>query len=142
MADQLRRYLDGKPAGVPIWGGAWARDRRGAEMLCIDLKAVGVPYVVEGLDGPEYMDFRGWRHCDATAVSQLGDLRAAQLLCGHARPEQTAIHAQRVGGTVTDGEQTARRVTGARVLNPGANLGVRFVLGWLRVAQFGRTGSE
>ena len=33
VAELLRDYLRGKPAGRPVWGGTWARDRKGAEML-------------------------------------------------------------------------------------------------------------
>lgn len=61
VADLLRDYLGGKPDGVPVWGGTWASDRRGAEMLRRDLDAAGVPYAVEGPDGPLFADFHALR---------------------------------------------------------------------------------
>src|SRR5262249_56320351 len=33
VAELLRVYLKGKPAGQPIWGGTWAKGYKGAEML-------------------------------------------------------------------------------------------------------------
>jgi integrase len=33
LAELLRVYLADRPAGQPVWGGTWARDHRGAEML-------------------------------------------------------------------------------------------------------------
>ncbi len=39
VAAELRARLSGKPAGEPVWGGRWARDKRGAEMLRGDLDA-------------------------------------------------------------------------------------------------------
>ncbi len=33
LAVLLGKYLEGKPAGQPVWGGTWARDHRGAELL-------------------------------------------------------------------------------------------------------------
>src|SRR5438270_473044 len=44
LAALLRDYLDGKPAGQPVWPGTWAED--GAEMLRLDLEAAGIPYTV------------------------------------------------------------------------------------------------
>jgi integrase len=32
IAAALRDYLAGKPAHAPVWGGTWAKDRKGAEM--------------------------------------------------------------------------------------------------------------
>src|SRR5262249_17978370 len=41
VAELLREYLRDKPAGQPLWGGTWARDRKAAEMLRYDLEAAG-----------------------------------------------------------------------------------------------------
>src|SRR5262249_1284587 len=54
VAELLCDYLKDRLAGQPIWGGTWARDNKGAEMLRGDLQAAGIPYVVEGPDGPLY----------------------------------------------------------------------------------------
>ena len=70
VADLLREYLKGKPAGQRVWGGTWASDRRGAEMLRRDLDAAGVPYVVEGPDGPLFADFHALRHTYLTLLGR------------------------------------------------------------------------
>jgi integrase len=96
VADVLRDYLADKPAGAPVWGGTWARDHRGAEMLRIDLDAAGIPYAVEGPDGPEYADFHSLRHSYLTLGGRSGiDLRTLQELAGHSKPELTARYSHR-----------------------------------------------
>ena len=52
MAAVLANYLQGRPADQPVWGGTWARDKRGAAMLRRDLESAGIPYTVEGLNDP------------------------------------------------------------------------------------------
>jgi len=60
-------------------------------MLRADLEAVGIPYVVEGPDGPEYADFHALRHTYLTMLGRNGvDLRTAQELAGHSTPTLTA----------------------------------------------------
>lgn len=77
-----------KPNNRPIWGGAWARDKRGAEMLRGDLEAVGIPHAFEGPDGPEYADFHALRHTLLTLGGRSGiDLRTLQESAGHSKPE-------------------------------------------------------
>ncbi|MFO0799422.1 MAG: tyrosine-type recombinase/integrase [Gemmataceae bacterium] len=94
VATELRGYLDGKPTGTPVWGGSW-RDT-GAEMLRADLEAVGIPYAVEGPDGPEYADFHALRHTYLTLLGRHGvDLRTAQELAGHSTPLLTARYSHR-----------------------------------------------
>ena len=96
VADALRDYLTGKPDAAPVWGGTWARDHRGAEMLRIDLEAAGIPYAVEGPDGPEYADFHSLRHSYLTLGGRSGiDLRTLQELAGHSKPELTARYSHR-----------------------------------------------
>src|SRR5262249_39104010 len=96
VADMLRGYLVGKPAGVPLWGGTWARDRKGAEMLRHDLEAAGVPYSVEGPDGPLYADFHALRHTYLTLGGRAGiDLRTLQELAGHSDPRLTVRYSHR-----------------------------------------------
>jgi integrase len=62
LAELLRGYLADKPAGKPVWGGTWATHFCGAAMLRDDLKSAGIPYAVEGPDGPLYLDFHALRH--------------------------------------------------------------------------------
>ncbi len=96
VAAALREYLAGKPANSPVWGGTWARDHRGAEMLRIDLDAAGIAYVTEGPDGPEYADFHALRHSYLTLGGRSGiDLRTLQDLAGHSKPELTARYSHR-----------------------------------------------
>lgn len=96
VADALHDYLCDKPAGSPVWGEPWAREHRGAEMLRIDLKAAGIPYSVEGPDGPEYADFHSLRHSYLTLGGRSGiDLRTLQVLARHSKPELTARYTHR-----------------------------------------------
>jgi integrase/recombinase XerC len=98
VADLLRDYLDGKPAGRPVWGGTgtWARDHKGAEMLRLDLEAAGIPYAVEGPDGPLFVDFHALRHTYLTLGGRAGiDLRTLQGLAGHSTPNLTARYSHR-----------------------------------------------
>ena len=87
LAELLRDYLRDKPTGQPVWGGNWARHRRGAEMLRRDLEAVGIPYVKDGPDGPLFADFHSLRHSFLTALGRAGvELGTAQDLAGHSSP--------------------------------------------------------
>jgi Phage integrase family len=65
-------------------------------MLRRDLEAVCIPYSVEGPDGPEYADFHALRHTYLTMLGRNGvDLRTAQELAGHSKPELTARYSHR-----------------------------------------------
>src|SRR5262249_2878441 len=84
LAELLRDYVAGIPGGRPVWGGTWARDHCGGEMLRLDLEAAGIPYVIQGPDGPRYADFHALRHTYLTLLGRGGvDLRTAQELAGH-----------------------------------------------------------
>jgi len=96
VAAALRAYLDGKPATAPVWGGTWARDHRGAEMIRGDLEAAGIAYATDGPDGPLYADFHALRHSFLTLGGRSGiDLRTLQELAGHSKPELTARYSHR-----------------------------------------------
>jgi excisionase family DNA binding protein len=96
LAELLRVYLAGRPAEQPVWGGTWAKDHRGAEMLRADLEAAGIPYVVEGPDGPLFADFHSLRHSYLTLGGRAGiDLRTLQELAGHSTPVLTARYSHR-----------------------------------------------
>ena len=96
VAEQLRVYLAGRPGDQPVWGGTWAKDKRGAEMIRGDLETAGIPYSVEGPDGPEYADFHALRHSYLTLGGRSGiDLRTLQELAGHSKPELTARYSHR-----------------------------------------------
>jgi integrase len=96
VAELLRDYLKDRPAGELVWGGTWAKDNKGAEMLRGDLDAAGIPYVVEGPDGPLYADFHSLRHTYLTLGGRAGiDLRTLQELAGHHSPILTARYSHR-----------------------------------------------
>ena len=98
VAELLRVCLVGKPAGVPVWGGKWATQLSASRMLRRDLKAAGIPYCVEGPDGPEYADFHALRHTMITRTMDSGmKVHHAQALARHANIKQTLkyTHARR-----------------------------------------------
>lgn len=116
-ADSLREFLDGKCKTQQIWGGTWASDHRGAEMLRIDLAEAGIPYVVEGPDGPRYADFHSLRHTYLTLLGLQGaDLRTVQELAGHSSPALTAKYSHRRLQDLAAAVQTLPRFT------PNSNL--------------------
>jgi integrase len=60
-------------------------------MLRIDLEAAGMPYAIDGPNGPLYADFHALRHTYITALGCAGlELRTAQELAGHSSPILTA----------------------------------------------------
>src|SRR5262249_55755514 len=84
----LRDYLGGKPAGSPVWPGAWFE--KGAEMLHGDLDAAGVPHVVEGPEGLLYADFHSLRHSFIALLDKAGaTLKEAMHLARHSDPKPT-----------------------------------------------------
>jgi integrase len=88
VAVQLRTYLAGKPAGKPVWPGTWSG--YGAMMLRDDLEAAGVPYRVEGPNGPEYADFHALRTSFVTALAAAGvGPKELQELARHSDPRLT-----------------------------------------------------
>ena len=96
VAELLRDYLADKPAGRPVWGGTWAKDYKGAEMLRLDLEAAGIAYAAPGPDAPLYADFHALRHTYLTLGGRAGiDLRTLQELAGHSTPNLTARYSHR-----------------------------------------------
>lgn len=96
VAGLLRELVDGLEPGALLWPGTWARDRKGGEMLRLDLADAGIPYVVHGPDGPEYADFHALRHSYLTLGASAGiDLRTLQELAGHSTPLLTARYTHR-----------------------------------------------
>jgi integrase len=88
VAYQLREFLVGKPAGQPVWPGTWSE--RPVSVLCRDLKAAKVPYVVETIDGPRYADFHALRHSYLSALAAAGvGVKELQELARHSDPRLT-----------------------------------------------------
>ena len=68
----------------------------GAEMLRRDLETAGIPYAVEGPDGPEYVDFHSLRHSFLTLGGPSGiDLRTLQERTGHSDPKLIVRYSHR-----------------------------------------------
>jgi site-specific recombinase XerC len=88
IAAALRDYLTGRPAGAPLWPGNWWK--LGADMLRIVLDGAGVPYAVEGPDGPLYADFHALRHSYIALLEKSGaTLKEAMQLARHSDPKLT-----------------------------------------------------
>jgi integrase len=78
LAALMRRYVGGRPAGVPLWPGTWTV--AGAEMVRLDLAAAGIPY--ETPDG--FFDFHALRHHFVTLlVIGKASSKDAQVLARH-----------------------------------------------------------
>ena len=59
-------------------------------MLRHDLEAVGIPYVVDGPDGPQYADFHSLRHAYVMMLEAAGvTLKQAMKLARHSDPKLT-----------------------------------------------------
>jgi integrase len=88
VAAVLADYLKDRPAGAPLWPGNWWK--RAADMLRIDLDAAGVPYTVEGPDGPLHADFHALRHSFVALLEKSGaTLKEAMQLARHSDPKLT-----------------------------------------------------
>lgn len=76
--------------GSPSWPTSCGWRVRSAEMLQIDLEAAGIPYVVEGPDGPLYADFHALRHTYITQLAMSGmPVKQAQALARHSNVNLT-----------------------------------------------------
>ena len=88
VAAELRTYLAGRSEREPVWPGTWWT--RAADMIRIDLEAAGIPFVVEGRDGPLYADLHALRHSFVALLDRSGaTLREAMQLARHSDPKLT-----------------------------------------------------
>jgi integrase len=125
VAEMLREHLRGRPSDHLVWPGTWFE--KAAEMLHADLDAAGIPYMVEGPDGPLYADFHALRHSYIALLDRTGaTLKEAMQLARHSDPKLTmAIYGRAplhdLGGVVQrmpsllsggDPEAEALRATG------------------------------
>jgi hypothetical protein len=82
VASALREFLQGKTADAALWPGNWYQNA--ADMLRIDLDVAGVPYEVQGVDGPLFADFHGLRHSYIALLEKSGaTLTEAMQLARH-----------------------------------------------------------
>jgi integrase len=83
----LRPWLASKPAGEPVWPGKWAKERRGAEMIRIDLTAAGID---DEDDRGRVVDFHALRHSFISNLARAGvHPRNAQALARHSTIDLT-----------------------------------------------------
>ena len=126
VAESLKVYLAGRSSNSKIWGGTWAAGHKAAEMLRSDLEVAGIPYFVEGSDGPLYADFHAIRHSFLTLGGRSGiDLRTLQELAGHSKPEQTARYSHRRLHDLTGAVGKLPRLVLGADTAPKAPVGVR-----------------
>lgn len=83
MVPMLREWLEGLDPTAPVWPGNWRE--KAAQMLKADLESCSppIPYVIDGIDGPEYADLHSLRHYYVTAMARSSSLTVAQLAARH-----------------------------------------------------------
>jgi integrase len=115
----LRGYLAGRPAGATVWPGRWWD--QAATMLRIDLEAAGIPYVIDGPDGPLFADFHSLRHSFIALLDQSGaTLKEAMQLARHSDPKLTMARYGRA--QLHDLAQTVERMPVLLGKGPAPNL--------------------
>ena len=90
-------------------------------MLRIDLDAAGIPYVVQGPDGPLYSDFHSLRHCFISLLDRSGaTLKEAMQLARHSDPKLTVAVVRFCSGSAVfvrlRGQQTGNVLEGSEGL--------------------------
>src|SRR5207249_2348211 len=85
--------------------------KKAAEMIRMDLEAAGIPYVVEGPDGPLFADFHALRHSYIALLDKAGaTLKEAMQLARHSDPKLTmAVYGR---AQLHDLGQAVRRLPG------------------------------
>src|SRR5262249_44727154 len=95
VAAALRGYLQGRDPAAPVWEKGRLKDIVVA--LRHDLEAAGIPYVVEGPDGPPVFDFHGLRHSYVLLLEHTGaSVKQAMQLARHSDPKLTMARYGRV----------------------------------------------
>jgi len=87
LAEKLREYLQGRPAGMPVF----TVPTRAYKMIARDLRRAGIQYRTSG----GVADFHCLRHTYITLLSQSGAaMRTVQTLARHSDPRLTARYIQ------------------------------------------------
>jgi integrase len=88
VAEMMRQYLAGRPAGSPVWPGNWTGSS--AQMVRRDLEAAGLPYRDEA---GKVFDFHSLRVQFVTALARNGvHPKEAQTLARHGSITLTMDH--------------------------------------------------
>jgi integrase len=88
VADAFRDYLLGRARDVPVWRREQLREIVVA--LRNDLEAAGIPYAVDGPDGPLFFDFHSLRHSYVLLLDRSGaTVKEAMQLARHSDPKLT-----------------------------------------------------
>lgn len=97
LVPRLAAWLAGKPAGRPVWPGAWARQKFASKWLVADLERAGVPTL--DADGRR-LNFHSLRRRFVTAVVESGaTAKEAQELARHSTAALTLeVYAQTTAG--------------------------------------------
>ena len=83
LADMLRKYLAGKPAGTPVFD----MPEKTYKLMRADCGAAGVAYCD---DAGQYADFHAWRHSFISALAKANvSVKLAQTLARHSDPKLT-----------------------------------------------------
>jgi integrase len=89
LVESLREYLAGRAPEAPVWPGTWFT--RAADMIRIDLDVCGIPYIIQGPEGPLFTDFHCLRHSYVALLDKAGvTLKEAMQLARHSDPKLTA----------------------------------------------------
>jgi len=73
LVERVRMYFE---KGGKLWNNL---TKHTSKMLCQDLKDAGIPYVVQGIDGPLFADFHSLRHTYVSAVCQTQGVTKDQM---------------------------------------------------------------
>jgi len=122
VAAAIRKWLADKPARQRLWGGEWASQRHGAEMIRIDLTAADVEY--EDDDG-RVADFHALRHTFISNLARAGvHPRNAQALARHSTIDLTMnVYTHVAVGDLHDDVESLPGLAGEGSAGPKPNVG-------------------
>jgi integrase len=136
MVPMLRPWLAELDPNSPLWPGTWPE--KAAQMLKKDLAECvpPIPYVVQGIDGPEFADLHSLRHYYVTALSKSATIKVAQMAARHSSVSITEKYTHaRLGEIATAVNLLPFRMDGSEVrqLSPEQIAQLAFI-GWTVVS--------